>query len=76
MIISAAVVIRKIHAKSKNNFAYILMGLTLVVGVAQIGLAIGKSFRKKVVLADKTHYFSNQYSLDTFKYLYTISSAL
>ena len=37
MIIGATVAICRIYSKSKNPFAYTLMGFTLMLGVSQIG---------------------------------------
>jgi lipopolysaccharide export LptBFGC system permease protein LptF len=59
MIISASVVIHRIHNKSKNTFAYILMGLSLTVGVSNIGYAFSEAFRKEVTLPDRVYHFES-----------------
>ena len=57
MIISASVVIHRIYNKSKNDFAYTLMGLTLVQGVAYILYVSTDAFRMEVALPDGVHHF-------------------
>ena len=74
MIIAASVVIYRIHKKSKNTFAYTLMGLTVTIGFSIIGFAFTDAFRKEVVLPDRVHYFMSEYSNDFFSYLYFIST--
>ena len=76
IIISAFVVIHRIYDKSKNTFAYTFMGLSLTVGVSNIGFALTEAFRKEVTLPDRVHHFESEYSFDTFSYLYLISTAL
>jgi hypothetical protein len=62
MVISASVVIHRICNKSKNTFAYFLMGFTLTLGVANIGVAFTEAFRNEVVLPDGVLYFESEYS--------------
>ena len=76
MIISASVVIHRIHNKSKNPLAYTLMSLSLTVGVSNIGLALTDAFRKEVTLPDRVHHFESEYVHETCNYLYYISTAL
>ena len=76
MIISASVVIHRIHNKSKNTFAYALMGFSLTVGVSNIGLALSEAFRREVTLPDRVYHFESEYVHDTCNYLYYISTAL
>ena len=76
MIISASAVNHRIYNKSKNTFAYTLMILTLVQGVANIGSALTEAFRKEVTLTDRVYHFASEYSIDTLNYLYDTSTAL
>ena len=76
MIISASAVIHRIYNKSKNPFAYTLMGLTLMQGVSYIGSAFTSAFRKEVTLPDGVYHFYNEYVHDTCSNLYYISTAL
>ena len=57
LIISASVVIHRIYDKSKNAFAYALMGLTFTLGVSNVGIAFSEAFRMEVTLPDRVHYF-------------------
>ena len=57
MFISASAVIHRIHKKSKNTFAYTLMGLSLTIGVANIGIAFTEAFRMEVTLPNGVHHF-------------------
>ena len=45
MIIAASVVTHRIYNKSKNIFAYTLMGLTVTIGVVNIGIPLTEAFR-------------------------------
>ena len=76
MIISASIVIYRIYNKSKNTFAYALMGLTLTIGVSNFGDAFCDAFRNEVKLADRVHHFESEYTKDTFNFLYYISTGL
>ena len=76
MIISASAVIHRIYNKSKNTFAYTLMGLTLTMGIANIGLAFTEAFRKEVTLPNGVYHFVSEYSFDINNYLYFISTGL
>ena len=76
IIISASAVIHRIYNKSKNTFAYTLMGLTLTIGVSLVGLAFNDAFRKEVTQPDRVYHFRSEYGLSTFNFLYYISTAL
>ncbi len=42
-------------------FAYILMGLSVLLGFAKVGIALSDAFRHEVELPDRVHYFYNFY---------------
>ena len=48
MIISAVIVIMKVSQGSKNKFAYVLLSLTVVMGVSKIGFAFIEAYRMQV----------------------------
>jgi CDP-diglyceride synthetase len=63
MIVAASTVIHRIYSKSKNPFAYTLMGLTVTMGIANVGLAFDEAFRREVTLQDNhTYHFASEYS--------------
>ncbi len=45
VIVTAILVILKIHSKSKNKFAYTLSSFSLLMGSSSIGLAFTEAFR-------------------------------
>ena len=75
MLIAATVVILKIHFGSKNQFAYVLMLFTVLFGIAFVGLALVKAFRREVELPDnKTKYFINFQANNYLYYLQLLSA--
>ena len=77
MILAAAIVIHRTYHQSKNTFAYILMGLTIMIGVSQIGWAITDSFREEVTIpGGVVDYNQSQYSNSFLCYLYYLLTAL
>ena len=48
MITSAVVVIIKVSQGSKNKFAYVLLSLTVVMGISKIGFAFIEAYRMQV----------------------------
>ena len=74
MIISGSFAVKKVSEGSKNMFAYILLGFTVILGIAYIGLAFCEAFRREVILPDRTHYFVNYNAFETFAFLQYISA--
>ena len=50
MILVAIKVILKVKSRSQNTFAYTLMSLTVLMGVAYVGEALTDIFRNEVVI--------------------------
>ena len=74
MTLLATVVIRKIHQNSKNTFAYIFMGTSLLTGVSLIGFAFTNSFTTEIVTEKYgTEFFERIDVHMAFGYLYFIS---
>lgn len=75
IIFFAAAVILKVHKGSKNKFAYALMFFTILLGIAYIGLAFTKIFRRKVELPDgTTKYLINYYANNLVFYFKMITA--
>ncbi len=47
MIVAASYAIKKVWEGSKNNFAYVLLGFTFLLGISYIGEAFYYAFRIK-----------------------------
>ena len=62
MIIPACFALKKVHEGSKNQFAYVLLSFTILLGIAYVGEALNEAFRSEVVLPDRPHYFTNWYA--------------
>lgn len=69
MIIAAAIVIRKVMIGSKNQFALVLLSLTIVIGFSYIGWACTDCFKVEVQLPDRKNYNYSAYAFQTFLYL-------
>lgn len=69
MIIISSVVMWKLRASSNNKFAYVLMLFTAMLGVANLGMGLTKTFRREEELPNGTHYFVYFYVNQPFLYL-------
>jgi hypothetical protein len=75
MIIIASCVYSKIKNKA-NKFAFAILSLIVLLGLANIGLAVTDSFATKVALPDNLyHHFDNIYALASMRLFYYLSSA-
>lgn len=74
MIISGTFAVKKVSEGSKNQFAFVLLLFTILFGIAYVGFAFSNTFRKKIVLSEKSYYFYNFYAFQTFFYLQYISA--
>jgi hypothetical protein len=74
MIIPACFAFKKVSKSSKNIFAYVLLGFTVLLGIAYVGTAFCEAFRREVILPDRPHYFANEYTSQIFFYLQYISA--
>ncbi len=74
MIIPACFALKKVREGSKNTFAYVLLGFTILLGIAYVGEAFTDAYRKEVFLPDGTNYLYNLYAYETCYYLQYISA--
>ena len=74
MIIAAIFVLRKVYKGSKNQFAYTLMSLTIIIGFSNICQAFCEAFRKAVLLPDRMHHMESLYASETFYYIYYLTA--
>ncbi len=74
MIIPACFALKKVHEGSKNQFAYVLLSFTILLGIAYVGEAFTDAYTKKVLLLDGTNYLPNLYAYETFYCLQYISA--
>lgn len=71
MIIAACVVLYRVHHGSKSTFAYALMIMTILQGVAWVGNGLAFQFRKEVVYANGVVLpHISVYAFDLFNGLY------
>jgi len=76
MVVSATVVMVKVHRGSKSTFAYTLMALSVLLGVSYIGWAFEDSIRMEVQLPDGVSYLyaSSEYAFDICNYLFNLAA--
>ena len=79
MIISATVVLCRVHTKTKDPFAYTLMGFTLLLALSIVGAALTEAIRNEVYVCVGFNcspiYLIQAYAKVGFEYLiFTISS--
>ena len=61
MILAASLTTWKISKGSKNVFAYVLMCFTVLLGVANVGIAFSFAFTREVEIPDGNYYVDNFY---------------
>jgi hypothetical protein len=74
MIIPASFAIKKVSEGSNNQFAYVLLSFTVLLGIAYVGMSFCEAFRREVFLPDRTYHFSSEYAFGTFYYFQYISA--
>jgi hypothetical protein len=53
MIVAASYAVKKVREGSKNKFAYVLLGFTLLLAITYIGYAFTEAFKIKVFSYDQ-----------------------
>jgi len=60
---------KKVYEETKNVFAYVLLSLTVLLGLCLVGPSKNNALRHEVVLPDRTHFSQNYYVFQPFTYL-------